>query len=131
MKKSNSYFINFFTFRLLIYNHLFTIDNVNTTFYGLGYLAAAEVVNHGCALLGLDAINTGGVAYDSGIVGGGEVGFAVGKAKNCVSDAELGIGGCFENIGKECVLYVPRGAKRTYEKMLGWNNFAKIVEMDM
>ena len=39
--------------------------------------------------------------------------------------------GCFENIGKECVLYVPRGAKRTYEKMLGWNNFAKIVEMDM
>lgn len=39
--------------------------------------------------------------------------------------------GCFENIGKECVLYVPRGAKRTYEKMLGWNNFARIVEMDM
>ncbi len=39
--------------------------------------------------------------------------------------------GCFENIGKECVLYVPRGAKRVYKNTLGWNNFARIVEMDM
>lgn len=39
--------------------------------------------------------------------------------------------GCFENIGPECVLYVPRGAKSTYENTLGWNNFAKIVEMDI
>lgn len=39
--------------------------------------------------------------------------------------------GSFENIGPECVLYVPRGAKSTYENTLGWNNFAKIVEMDI
>lgn len=39
--------------------------------------------------------------------------------------------GCFENIGSKCVLYVPRGAKRVYENTLGWNNFAKIVEMNM
>lgn len=39
--------------------------------------------------------------------------------------------GCFENIGTDCVLYVPRGAKSTYENTLGWNNFARIVEMDM
>lgn len=39
--------------------------------------------------------------------------------------------GCFENIGKKCVLYVPRGAKHAYENTLGWNNFAKIVEIDM
>lgn len=39
--------------------------------------------------------------------------------------------GSFENIGPECVLYVPRGAKSTYENTLGWNNFARIVEMDM
>lgn len=39
--------------------------------------------------------------------------------------------GCFENIGNKCVLYVPRGAKSAYENTLGWNNFAKIVEMDM
>ena len=39
--------------------------------------------------------------------------------------------GCFENIGNKCVLYVPRGAKRVYENTLGWNNFAKIVEVDM
>lgn len=39
--------------------------------------------------------------------------------------------GCFENIGSKCVLYVPRGAKRVYENTLGWNNFAKIVEVNM
>lgn len=39
--------------------------------------------------------------------------------------------GSFENIGPDCVLYVPRGAKSTYENTLGWNNFAKIVEMDI
>lgn len=39
--------------------------------------------------------------------------------------------GCFENIGKECVLYVPRGAKNVYENTLGWNSFAEIVEMDI
>ena len=39
--------------------------------------------------------------------------------------------GCFENIGKECVLYVPRGSKSAYENTLGWNNFKRIVEKDM
>ena len=39
--------------------------------------------------------------------------------------------GCFDNVGKECVLYVPRGAKNAYENALGWNNFAKIIEMSM
>ena len=34
----------------------------------------------------------------------------------------------FDNIGKECILYVPRGAKSTYARTPGWNNFARIVE---
>ncbi|MBO5699330.1 MAG: leucine-rich repeat protein [Bacteroidaceae bacterium] len=38
--------------------------------------------------------------------------------------------GCFSNINPRCVLYVPKGAKQTYLKTLGWNAFAKIKEMD-
>lgn len=37
----------------------------------------------------------------------------------------------FNNIHKDCVLYVPRGAKNTYEKTFGWNLFRKIVETDL
>ena len=37
--------------------------------------------------------------------------------------------GCFNGIAKECVLYVPKGTKRAYERTYGWNGFAKIVEM--
>ena len=32
------------------------------------------------------------------------------------------------NIGSTCVLYVPRGAKTTYEQTFGWNAFHRIVE---
>ena len=39
-------------------------------------------------------------------------------------------GNVFGNINDNCVLYVPKGAKRAYEKTFGWNCFAKIVEMD-
>lgn len=35
----------------------------------------------------------------------------------------------FGNINAKCVLYVPKGAKRTYEKRYGWSGFARIVEM--
>lgn len=37
--------------------------------------------------------------------------------------------GCFNGIDKDCILYVPRGARRAYEKTQGWNTFARIVEM--
>ncbi len=39
--------------------------------------------------------------------------------------------GCFGEINKNCILYVPRGAKSTYKNTYGWNSFAKIVEVDM
>ena len=39
--------------------------------------------------------------------------------------------GCFSGINKNCVLYVPRGAKNTYKDTYGWNLFARIVEIDM
>ena len=35
----------------------------------------------------------------------------------------------FGNIGKECVLYVPKGSKEVYANTLGWDLFKKIVEM--
>ena len=35
----------------------------------------------------------------------------------------------FNRIDKNCTLYVPRGAKSTYARTPGWNNFARIVEM--
>lgn len=34
----------------------------------------------------------------------------------------------FNRIAKDAVLYVPRGAKRTYEHTDGWNNFSQIRE---
>ena len=37
--------------------------------------------------------------------------------------------GCFNGIDKKCILYVPRGAARTYRNTKGWNDFAGIVEM--
>lgn len=39
--------------------------------------------------------------------------------------------GCFNDIDKRCVLYVPRGAKSTYINTRGWGSFAQIVEIDM
>ena len=36
---------------------------------------------------------------------------------------------CFEGIPEDCILYVPRGAKSTYEKTEGWDTFAQIIEM--
>ena len=36
----------------------------------------------------------------------------------------------FSNIDEECILYVPKGTKSTYENTNGWNRFAKIVEME-
>ena len=36
----------------------------------------------------------------------------------------------FNNIHKDCILYVPRGAGKTYKNSFGWNRFAKIVEME-
>ena len=35
----------------------------------------------------------------------------------------------FNNIHKDCILYVPRGAGKTYKNSFGWNRFAKIIEM--
>ena len=35
----------------------------------------------------------------------------------------------FSNIGKDCVLYVPKGSKDVYKKTKGWNLFNKIEEM--
>ena len=35
----------------------------------------------------------------------------------------------FGNIGKECVLYVPKGSKEVYAKTIGWDLFSKIKEM--
>ena len=34
----------------------------------------------------------------------------------------------FDRIGKECTLYVPRGAKSAYARTPGWDNFTRIVE---
>lgn len=34
----------------------------------------------------------------------------------------------FDHIDKNCTLYVPRGAKSTYARTPGWNNFTRIVE---
>ena len=39
--------------------------------------------------------------------------------------------GSFDGINKNCILYVPRGAKSTYENTYGWDSFEKIVEIDM
>lgn len=36
---------------------------------------------------------------------------------------------CFEGIPEDCILYIPRGAKSTYEKTEGWDTFAQIIEM--
>ena len=38
---------------------------------------------------------------------------------------------CFNGISKECILYVPLGAKAAYESADGWNMFASIVEMEL
>ena len=35
----------------------------------------------------------------------------------------------FDRIDKQCILYVPRGAKNTYARTPGWNYFTRIVEM--
>ena len=35
----------------------------------------------------------------------------------------------FNNIGDDCVLYVPRGAKDVYMNTFGWNKFNKIIEL--
>ena len=37
----------------------------------------------------------------------------------------------FGGIAGNCILYVPRGAKATYQNTNGWNYFAKIVETDL
>ena len=37
----------------------------------------------------------------------------------------------FGNIDKDCILYVPRGAKKVYSNTYGWDCFADIVEIDM
>lgn len=34
----------------------------------------------------------------------------------------------FNNIAEDCVLYVPRGAKKVYEQTFGWNRFDGIKE---
>ncbi len=34
----------------------------------------------------------------------------------------------FGSVAGSCTLYVPRGAKATYQKTAGWNHFAKIIE---
>ena len=36
---------------------------------------------------------------------------------------------CFNGIPEDCILYVPRGAKSTYENTKGWDTFAQIIEM--
>ncbi len=35
----------------------------------------------------------------------------------------------FSNIGKDCVLYVPKGSKEVYENTIGWDLFSRIEEM--
>ena len=35
----------------------------------------------------------------------------------------------FGNIGDNCILFVPRGARHAYKNTAGWNAFARIVEM--
>lgn len=37
--------------------------------------------------------------------------------------------GCFNGIDKNCILYVPPGAKGAYRNTLGWSQFSRIVEM--
>ncbi len=37
----------------------------------------------------------------------------------------------FGSVAGNCTLYVPRGAKATYQKSAGWCNFARIVECDL
>ncbi len=37
-------------------------------------------------------------------------------------------GSTFGSVAGNCTLYVPRGAKATYQKTAGWNHFAKIIE---
>ena len=37
---------------------------------------------------------------------------------------------CFDGVDKECVLYVPRGAKETYKNTPGWDYFTRIEEME-
>lgn len=37
----------------------------------------------------------------------------------------------FAGVANNCTLYVPRGAKATYQKSAGWSNFARIVECDL
>ena len=39
--------------------------------------------------------------------------------------------GCFNGINENCILYVPRGAKNTYENTYGWDSFAEVVEIDI
>ncbi len=40
-------------------------------------------------------------------------------------------GSTFGSVAGNCTLYVPRGAKATYQKTAGWNHFVKIVETDL
>ena len=40
-------------------------------------------------------------------------------------------GSAFGSIAGNCTLYVPRGAKATYQNTNGWNLFVKIVETDL
>ena len=39
--------------------------------------------------------------------------------------------GCFNGINSNCILYVPRNAKSTYENTYGWDSFSRIVEIDI
>jgi hypothetical protein len=34
----------------------------------------------------------------------------------------------FNNISPDCILYVPRGAKKAYQNTFGWHRFAKVLE---
>ena len=40
-------------------------------------------------------------------------------------------GSTFGSVAGNCTLYVPRGAKATYQNTNGWNHFTKIVEVNM
>ena len=40
-------------------------------------------------------------------------------------------GSTFGSVAGNCPLYVPRGAKATYQNTNGWNHFVKIVETDL
>ena len=40
-------------------------------------------------------------------------------------------GSTFGSVAGNCTLYVPRGAKATYQNTNGWNHFVKIVETDL